>query len=372
MRNAATVGNADIVVIRSYDDFQRKINFWLDGTYSHIMVVGRPGVLKSSTIRRHAAELDFPICKGATTPKGFFNTLGRECLGEKLACFDDMSLNCFKSDQGIAVARDATESDGPRDIKWDKHPKPDVIERFTARLCFLCNGFDAAVTRQFEAFADRLQVYHFEPSNRDLLIRAHAMGIGTKKTNSFVENVLNSGRVAEYKLSARVLVKTAKSFRAGDPRWKEECLQMLGIACDDWKETLVGLSKIEFGSKAEPEQPARVRDARQYDEADAEENGNGRGHAPSANGNGRRNHEHDHLTRMQAEMLRKFGTHPTPVNILANKVVFMHNGQPLGSTTVLRVLKKKELLIVVGVRNGKCVRLTQKGEDVKARLEGEG
>jgi hypothetical protein len=58
------------------------------------------------------------------------------------------------------------------------------------------------------------------------------------------------------------------------------------------------------------------------------------------------------------------------VNILANLVEFAHNGQPLGSTTVLRTLRQKELVIVTGMRSGKVVRLSPQGEDAKARLEG--
>jgi hypothetical protein len=340
----------------------------LDGTYAHLLIVGRPGILKSSTIRKHAAQLDFPILKGATTAKGLFNALKREVLGEPLAAFDDVSLNAFSDDQGIAVVRDATESDRPRTIRWDKDPSPAVIEDFNTRLCFLCNGFNEKVTRQFDAFADRCHVYRFEPSNRELLVRAHALGIGTKRTNQFIQNVINSGRVQEFTLSARTLKKTADNFKAKDPRWKEEALQMLGLAAEDYKETIVDLREVQFGSKAEPEQPARVRDARQYDGPD-EDNGSGNGHAPSANGSGRHDHHHYDLTPKQRAMLLKLTAHPQGVNILANLVEFAHNGQPVGSSTVLRTLREKELVIVTGTRNGKVVRLSSQGEDAKARLE---
>jgi hypothetical protein len=201
------IGIQDIVTLRTYEDMQRKVSNWADGTYSHLMIIGRPGILKSSTIKAHARDLKFPIIRGAATARGLFDALAKEVRGAAMACFDDLSIDVFADQRGLAVARDATESDEPREIGWAKHPEPDVIRNFNTRLCFLTNGFgqvSARVARQFAAFTDRLRVYFFEPPNQALVVRAHALGIGTLVSNQYIESLLRE--VAEYTLSARKIL----------------------------------------------------------------------------------------------------------------------------------------------------------------------
>jgi hypothetical protein len=239
----------------------------------------------------------------------------------------------------------------------------------------LTNGFGRVperVARQFTAFTDRCRTYLFEPSNKAVLLRAHSLGMGSVRTNKFIESLLDGGNVAEHILSARAIAKTATDFKAGDPNWQDECRQRLGLPPKPGGKKSLDLSKVKFGGSKAAGAGADVRDAHKYDKEDEPSDDRDRdNHDHEKNGAARDNH--DHLTGQQADMLKRFTQYPNRVTIRASKCFFPEGKKEveIGSTMVLKRLEAKGLLVVTGLKGYKAVALTAAGEAAKAAMNGQ-
>jgi hypothetical protein len=262
--------------LRTFKELDRYVEMWVDGGFGaigHMIIIGRPGTFKTSTMKQHAYHEHFRLVKEVLTPKGLFWSF-QQYEYEEMLCFDDLSIDLFASGNAISIFQQALESTDDREITWHNQDGPETIS-FRGRLAFLANGYNVPqkVSLQCEAMANRCAFFFFNPSNAEVMRRACAKKVGNKESNRFITSLIATGQVPESTLSVRTLLIAAGLFENKDPDWQQRTKHLLGLPEAAPADTRIACEDVDrlWGTMPEPRRDVSVRVPREEEGFDIDD-----------------------------------------------------------------------------------------------------
>lgn len=203
------------LVLRRYADLDQYVGAFAKGQLNLLLVVGRPGLAKSQSLKRAAQNACF--LEGNATPFGTYCALYH--ARDRLVVLDDVD-GLYASSAGVRLLKCLCQTDPVKRVAWQSAAaqldKEGIPREFvtTSKVAILANDW-RTLNDNVAAVQDRGHVLLFEPSAQE--VHEHARGwFHDEEVYAFIGAHLQLIREP----SLRLYVRAAELKRAGLD-WKQ-------------------------------------------------------------------------------------------------------------------------------------------------------
>ena len=225
--------------LTEYDQLETFARAFAEGSLNLMIVVGRPGIAKSETIRNCVKDACW--IEGTASAFGMYQALHEH--KDKLVCIDDVD-SLYSDKAAVRLLKSLCQTRESKTLRWltNAAAKNDLPTSFetTSSVCIIANEW-SNLNANVDALVDRGHFLHFDPTNDQVHAKVKEWFDDDEVYSWFDQHLALFPA-----LSMRSYVK-AKELKAAEMDWKAFSLSHLG----DKERALVGLlGRNDFENEA--------------------------------------------------------------------------------------------------------------------------
>lgn len=214
--------------ITTYDDLRHHIAAFAAGSYPFLLVIGAPGLGKSSAIKEAMKDRDHLMLDNHATAFALYESCFR--FRDQPLILDDLD-HLYRDDACIRLLKALCNTEKEKTLRWmskhaligDRDGQIPAHFTTTSPVCLLTNEW-ATTNEHVRAVEDRAIVLNFEPSAAEI-----HQEVGRLSQSRTVFEFMGRHLPLFRRISIRDYVRAELLMKANPDNWQELMLESMGV-----------------------------------------------------------------------------------------------------------------------------------------------